>query len=51
MGANHNFYNTVWTGDDWGATGPWCGSDEEDTGVAIDETTLVLFAPCRHPRR
>ncbi len=21
MGANHNFYNTVWTGDDWGARG------------------------------
>lgn len=32
MGANHNFYNTVWTGDDWGTTGEWCGSEESGSG-------------------
>ncbi|MEK6986408.1 MAG: hypothetical protein AABX89_08550 [Candidatus Thermoplasmatota archaeon] len=32
MGANHNFYNTVWTGDDWGTTGAWCGSAEAGNG-------------------
>lgn len=32
MGANHNFYNTVWTGDDWGTTGDWCGTDETGNG-------------------
>ncbi len=33
MGANHNFYNTIWTGDDWGAGGdPYCGSESPDSG-------------------
>jgi dienelactone hydrolase len=32
MGANHNFYNTVWTGDDWGTSGEWCGSDAQGSG-------------------
>ncbi|MEK6975015.1 MAG: hypothetical protein AABY18_01570 [Candidatus Thermoplasmatota archaeon] len=32
MGANHNFYNTVWTGDDWGTTEAWCGSEVNDSG-------------------
>lgn len=33
MGANHNFYNTKWDGDDWGTGGdPWCGSEESRTG-------------------
>ncbi|MHB1260514.1 MAG: alpha/beta hydrolase [Thermoplasmatota archaeon] len=32
MGANHNFYNTVWTGDDWGTDGDWCGSDDKGSG-------------------
>lgn len=32
MGANHNFYNTVWTGDDWGTTGEYCGSDDDGSG-------------------
>lgn len=33
MGADHNFYNTVWTGDDWGTQAdPWCNPDETTTG-------------------
>lgn len=32
MGANHNFYNTKWTGDDWGTQGDWCGSDDKGSG-------------------
>lgn len=32
MGANHNYYNTVWTGDDWGTTGKWCGSEADGNG-------------------
>ena len=32
MGANHNFYNTVWTGDDWGTTGAWCGTQDDGSG-------------------
>lgn len=32
-GANHNFYNTVWTGDDnGGSPDPWCGADESGNG-------------------
>ena len=33
MGANHNFYNTVWTGDDWGTRpDPWCQPDTRGHG-------------------
>lgn len=33
MGANHNFYNTVWTGSDWGNRGdPWCDEDAQGGG-------------------
>lgn len=36
MGANHNFYNTKWTGSDWGTRDdPWC--DEEEDGRDSDE--------------
>lgn len=33
MGANHNFYNTVWTRDDWGGrTDPHCNPDVSGSG-------------------
>ncbi len=33
MGANHNFYNTVWTGDDWGTRAdPYCNPNAADNG-------------------
>lgn len=33
LGANHNFYNTVWTGDDnGGSQDPWCGADVSGNG-------------------
>lgn len=32
MGANHNYYNSIWTGDDWGPAGEWCGSEAEGSG-------------------
>lgn len=33
LGANHNFYNTVWTFDDnSGSTDPWCGAEEAGNG-------------------
>lgn len=39
MGANHNYYNTVWTGDDAGrSTDPYCGADEPGSGRLDPET-------------
>lgn len=39
MGANHNFYNTVWTGDDFGSrTDPWCSPDAPDSGRNTPES-------------
>lgn len=33
MGANHNWYNTVWTGSDWGNRGdPHCDLDDKKSG-------------------
>ena len=37
-GANHNFYNTVWTNDDFGNRGdPWCDRDEAGGGRLAPE--------------
>ncbi|WP_341236911.1 hypothetical protein [uncultured Limnobacter sp.] len=32
MGANHNFYNTTWSGDDYSNQDPWCSSNAENSG-------------------
>lgn len=32
MGANHNFYNTIWTGDDYSNPDSWCNFNSEDNG-------------------
>ena len=42
MGANHNFYNTVWTGDDWGTRpDPWCNAEEKGNGRDTPEQQLA----------
>lgn len=32
MGANHNFYNTTWSGDDYSNNDSWCDSGSETSG-------------------
>ncbi|WP_337219404.1 hypothetical protein, partial [Vibrio parahaemolyticus] len=32
MGANHNFYNTTWSGDDYSNSDSWCDSAAETSG-------------------
>ena len=32
MGANHNFYNTTWSGDDYSNNDSWCDSAAETSG-------------------
>lgn len=32
MGANHNFYNTTWSGDDYSNNDSWCNSAAESNG-------------------
>lgn len=39
MGANHNFYNTIWTGDDYSNADPYCNLGTEGNGrdVPLDQ--------------
>lgn len=33
MGGNHNYYNTIWTSDDYSNTDDWCQESANNTGI------------------
>lgn len=52
MGANHNFYNAVWTGDDWSSTSDAYCSPDGDSRLSAQEQSadgvLLMGSFLRH---